>query len=114
MARDLDVPVKVVGCPTVRDKAGLASLQPKRLPVSRRTGRRASVGPLFARRRASVKIRSVARRRRGGRPGLFWGASAPLAIQYLDVVDPVDPRSDPRPDGPWLVAAAVYVGRTRA
>ncbi len=111
MVRDLDVPVKVVGCPTVRDKAGLAlSSRNAYLSAEER-----AAAPRLARslRDAEQVLKSgqgVAAARRAARAGL--GRIANARVQYLDVVDPFT-LADPRPDGPWLVAAAVFVGRTR-
>jgi pantoate--beta-alanine ligase len=111
MARDLDVPVKVVGCPTVRDKAGLAlSSRNAYLSAEER-----AAAPLLARslRDAGQVLKSgrgAAAARRAARAVL--GRIGAARIQYLDVVDPVTLGAS-RPDGPWLVAAAVYVGRTR-
>ncbi|MBP9698615.1 MAG: pantoate--beta-alanine ligase, partial [Elusimicrobia bacterium] len=111
LVRDLDVPVTVVGCPTVRDKAGLAlSSRNAYLSAEERTA-----APLLARslRDAGQVLKSgqgVAAARRAARAVL--GRIGNARVQYLDVVDPFT-LADPRPDGPWLVAAAVYVGRTR-
>ena len=45
MAKDLDLPVKIVGVPTVREKDGLAHVVTQRLPVGERTRGRADALP---------------------------------------------------------------------
>jgi pantoate--beta-alanine ligase len=112
MVKDLNVPVDVVACPTVREPSGLA-LSSRNLalsmeerlaaPLVRRALREA--GQVLKSRRnvaqAKRAARTVLRKIPGGR------------IQYVDIVDPVSLGPPSRATGPYLLATAVYVGRTR-
>lgn len=111
MVLDLNVPVTVVGCPTVRESSGLAlSSRNAYLSHSERAAapllRRAlrTAGQVLKSRRnrraAQRAARAVLRRILGAR------------VQYVDILDP-DTLDVPRKTGPFLLAAAVYVGRTR-
>lgn len=110
MARDLNLAVKIVGAPTVREKDGLAMssrnqyLSPeerKQAPIIRKALLAAK-----ARSGSATQLKEVA---------LKVIAQAPLArVDYLEVVDaktlsPVAGRRTPD----MLMAAAVFFGRTR-
>lgn len=111
MVSDLDVPVKVVACPTVRDPSGLALssrnafLSPEErgaAPLLRRALRAAGQVLKSRRNRTEAKraARKLLRQIRGVR------------VQYLEIVDP-NTLMTPEDSGPFLLAAAVYVGQTR-
>lgn len=111
MVRDLDVPVKVIGCPTVRDAAGVAlSSRNAYLSAEERVA-----APLLAR---SLRAAEQVLKSGHGAAAARSAAKSVLdrisngRVQYFEVVDPVT-LTAPRSQGPWLVATAVYVGRTR-
>jgi pantoate--beta-alanine ligase len=112
MVRDLDLPVQVVPCPTVRASTGLAlssrnallsSEEQAAAPLLRRALRVA--GQVIKSRRNFAEARRAARAVLRGIPG--------VRVQYFDIVDPHTLGPLPKKPGPILVAAAVRVGRTR-
>lgn len=113
LAADFNVPVQIVGVPTVREPDGLALSSRNRLlrPDERRiavvlyealqvAGSRVASGV-----RDTAKIREeaeqVIRRQEGAR------------LEYLDIVDPVDMQPVSSIDGPVVVAGAIWLGATR-
>jgi pantoate--beta-alanine ligase len=111
LVADLNVPVKIVACPTVRERSGLALssrnayLSPEEraaAPFLRRALRAAGQvlksrrNPAQAKRAAINILREVGEAR----------------VQYLEILDP-ETLGAPKKKGPVLLAAAVYVGRTR-
>jgi pantoate--beta-alanine ligase len=112
LVRDLDVPVRIVPCPTVREKDGLALSSRNRYlsPAERRAAPllrralRAAAQVLRSRRDAAAAERTARRLLAGG---------GVRRVQYVSVVDPrtLAPLRGGR--GPARVAAAVFVGRTR-
>lgn len=114
MVRDLNVPVKIVPCPTVREKDGLALSSRNRYlsPAERRTASRLpsalreAVQVIESAPRISVdRIRRAVRRR--------LEAGGGVKTQYVAVVDPetLAPLREAR--GRALVAVAAHVGKTR-
>ncbi len=113
MTRDLDLPIEIVGCPTVRESDGLAMSS------------RNSLLSADERRRALVLYQSLEEARRliesGQRdPGVVAGAmrrivegGRPAAIDYISVVNPETMQPVERIVGPVLVALAVRIGTTR-
>ena len=111
LVRDLDVPVRVVPCPTVREQDGLALSSRNRYLTP--AERRAAPHLRLALRTAAQVLRS-----RRNAPAAERAARAALArgglrrIQYVSVVEPRTLRPwEGR--GPARIAAAIYVGRTR-
>jgi pantoate--beta-alanine ligase len=113
MVRDLDVPVRIEGVPTVREADGLAlSSRNQRLSLEERelatclyqalteAGRHISAGVRDA---GVVKNAAAAKIPRDER----------LRLEYLEVVDPGDMQPVEQIDGPVLVAGALWVGSTR-
>ena len=111
MVKDLHVPVKIRLCPTVREPSGLAlSSRNAYLSPEERTA-----APLLRRAlRAAGQVlksrRNLPEARRAARTVLrqIFGAR----VQYFEILDP-DTLSVPKTSGPFLLAAAVYVGKTR-
>jgi pantoate--beta-alanine ligase len=113
LARDLDIPVRIVGVPTVREADGLAlsSRNAYLSPAERR------VAPNLARilRRIGAALAAqpgaVASEIAQGRGGL---ESAGLAVEYLEIreADTLAPVTE-TVIGPARVFAAVHLGRTR-
>jgi pantoate--beta-alanine ligase len=113
MVRDLDVPVQIVGVPTVREADGLALSSRNRLlsPAERRT----ALALPRALREAEALIRGGMLdpdevKRAAGR---HLEGLAGARLEYLEVVDPVELQPVGRIEGPVLVAAALWVGGTR-
>jgi pantoate--beta-alanine ligase len=113
MVRDLDVPVEVVGCPTVREPDGLAL-----------SSRNTYLGP-EERQAATVLHRALCAARDLWRSGERDAdalrramsdvlAAEPLArVDYVSAADPVSLREVDRATGPVLLSMAVFVGRAR-
>jgi pantoate--beta-alanine ligase len=113
MTRDLDFPIEIVGCPTVREPDGLAM-----------SSRNALLAP-DERSRALVLHRALdAARRlvaRGERDAAALTAAMqaivaegrPAGVDYLSIVDAATLQPVARLERPVLVALAVRIGRTR-
>jgi len=111
MVRDLDVPVEVVGCPTVRDPDGLA-VSSRNLYLS--PGQRAQALALSQALRGveaqwdgdADHARAMLTSRLGAAPG--------IRLDYAEVVDPetLEPLEGVV-DGPAQAVVAAYVGATR-
>jgi pantoate--beta-alanine ligase len=113
LTRDLDLPVEVIGCPTVREADGLALssrnsyLEPadrQAAPVLYRA-LRAARDRWTAGERDAEALRTILR-------GVL--AAEPRArTDYLSVADPETFRERDRADPPTLLLLAVFVGRAR-
>lgn len=115
MARDLFLPVELVGHPTVRDADGLAlSSRNRYLSAADRERARAVPEALSAAVRAyAAGERDVAALREIARGVLAAGADA---VEYVDLREPVDLDALPArlaDDGRAVLAVAVRVGGTR-
>jgi pantoate--beta-alanine ligase len=113
MVRDLNVPIRVEGVPTVREADGLA-LSSRNLRLSAEERRLAPVLYTALREVAAaldggVRDADTARSRAAAR----IPEDPRLRLEYLDVVDTVtfQPVSDIR--GPVTIAGALWVGNTR-
>ena len=109
MVRDLNLPLKIVGVPTVREKDGLA-LSSRNQYLSPEERQQAPV---------IRKALLAARKQSGSVQQLLQTASeairkAPLArIDYIEAVDADTLTPVSKKKGPLLIAAAVFFGRTR-
>ncbi|MEW6252294.1 MAG: pantoate--beta-alanine ligase, partial [Planctomycetota bacterium] len=113
MVRDLDLPIEIVGCATVRVPDGLAL-----------SSRNALLSP-DERQRATALYRSLCAARdriQGGErsaPAVLMDmrriveAVRPEQIDYISIVDPQTLEDVHQIQGPVLVALAVRIGRTR-
>lgn len=113
MVRDLNLPVQIVGCPTVREPDGLA-LSSRNAYLSPQERARA-VCLYQALQEARTRIlrgerdaRAVAEAMRA-----VVQAAAPERIDYIELVDPQTMQPVQRIEGPVLAALAVFIGRTR-
>lgn len=113
MARDLNIPVAVVGVPTVREPDGLAlSSRNQRLsPEERR------IAPVFfqalqaARERIAAGVEDAGEVRQAALAVL--GRQPHVRVEYLEIVDPAEMQPVDPIQGPVRVAGAVWLGSTR-
>jgi pantoate--beta-alanine ligase len=113
LARDLDLPVEIVGCPIVREGDGLAmsSRNAYLAPDERRAATVLSRALRAAHRRWQEGERDADVLRSALRTVL---ESEPRArVDYASVADPDTFRELQRIDGPALLLLAVFVGRAR-
>ena len=113
MVSDLDVPVEIVGVPTVREADGLALSSRNRLLSAEE---RAKAIALYN------ALRSVERAIAAGErdaAALLRAASATIPadpairLEYLQIVDPEELQPASTVAGPVIVAGAMWVGTTR-
>ena len=113
MVRDLDVPVEIVGCPTVREPDGLALssrnsyLDPedrRAAPVLNRALQAARTAWEAGERRADALRDAMAR---------VLAAEPRARVDYVSVADPLTFRELDVLEGPALLSMAVFVGRAR-
>jgi pantoate--beta-alanine ligase len=113
MVGDLNMPVEIVGVPTVRDADGLAlSSRNVRLNPGERSQ---AIALYLALREAERAIAGGERDARAveRRAAAVVPLDASLRLEYLEVVDPVDLQRVDRIEGTVLVAGALWVGSTR-
>jgi pantoate--beta-alanine ligase len=113
MVVDLNIPVDIVGVPTVREADGLAlSSRNVRLSTEERSKALALYRALREADRAIAggerDARAVERRAAAVIP-----PDGSLRLEYLEIVDPVELQRVDRIDGTVLVAGALWVGNTR-
>ena len=111
MVRDLNVPVEIVPVPTVRESDGLAiSSRNRHLTPEERELAAVLPSALFAARdRVLAGERSVGRLA-SGNESLFPGA---VRLEYFSCVDPETLQPVSTIHSTVLIAAAIWVGRTR-
>lgn len=111
MVRDLDLPVEIVACPTVRDTDGLA-LSSRNVYLSPEERERALALPRVL--RCVERLVRTGERRTDVLEGVAREGLADVdAVDYVALVDPDSLEPVRRVDGPVLVCAAVRVGTTR-
>jgi pantoate--beta-alanine ligase len=112
MVRDLNVPVQVVGVPTVREPDGLAlSSRNQRLSREERL-----IAPALYR-----ALDIAAKRIAMGEPqpekvkleALAELNRPEIRVEYFEIADPAEMQPAGRIEGPVLVAAAIWIGSTR-
>jgi pantoate--beta-alanine ligase len=113
LVRDFNVPVTIVGVPTVREPDGLAlSSRNQRLDAGERELARSLYQALCeARRQISSGVTDPAAVTRSACARV--PADRRLRLEYLEVVGPDDMQPVERVEGPVLVAGALWVGSTR-
>lgn len=112
MARDLDIPITIVPCPTIREADGLA--------LSSRNVRLSPAERAVAPNLSSVLLRTAERVARGSPvlPTLAEARAAILAagyreVEYLEVRDEADLRPMTSLDRPARLLVAAWLGGTR-
>jgi len=111
MVRDLDLPVEIVGCPTVRDPDGLA-LSSRNALLSPEERARA---PALHR----ALVTAAGRLRNGGDAACLADAAAGIAaagfsaVDYVELRDAEDLAPMQRLDRPARLLAAAHIGRAR-
>jgi pantoate--beta-alanine ligase len=113
LVADLNVPVEIVGVPTVREPDGLAlSSRNQRLrPEERKLAIVLYEALSVAKARIAAGVRDAGEVRDAARHVV--SAREGVTLEYLEIVDPVDIQPVERIDGPVLVAGAIWVGGTR-
>ncbi len=114
MVRDLNMPVTIVGCPTVREADGLAlsSRNAYLTPAERAVAPQIYAGlrlakNLFDQGETDAAALEAAVRR-------HWEKNlAPGRVDYLSIVDKSDLQPLARVDGPAVMATAVRLGKSR-
>jgi len=113
MVKDLNIPVEIVACPTVRDADGLAlsSRNQHLSPEQRRVAPALYQALLAAQALISAGVREVAEAKAAALAVL---AHQPLIkIEYLEIVDPDEMQPVEVITGPVRIAAAIWLGSTR-
>ncbi|MER8465705.1 pantoate--beta-alanine ligase [Mesorhizobium sp. M1396] len=112
MARDLDIPITIVACPTVREADGLA--------LSSRNVRLSPAQRAVAPKLSSVLLKTAERLGRGSPvlPTLAESRAAILAagyreVEYLELREEADLHPMPSLDRPARLLAAAWLGGTR-
>jgi pantoate--beta-alanine ligase len=113
LASDFNVPVEIVGVPTVREPDGLAiSSRNQRLqPDERRIATVLYEGLKAAQARVASGERDPARVAAAAREVI--SRQQPVKLEYLDIVDPSEMQPVERIDGPVIIAGAIWVGAVR-
>lgn len=112
LVADLNLPVRLVVCPTSRDDDGLArSSRNARLSADERT--RALAIPRALRAMADASASGIRHSDALRDRALDILAEALIELEYVALVDPVTFEPVPLVDRPTLVAIAARVGRTR-
>jgi pantoate--beta-alanine ligase len=113
LVRDLSLPVEVVGCPTVRDRDGLA-LSSRNVNLS--PTERAAAPVLHRALQAGAALVRAGERDLGAVRDVMAGviAAEPLvAVEYVEVVDAETLRAPLRVSGRLRLLVAARLGRTR-
>ena len=113
LVSDLNVPVEIVGVPTVREADGLAlSSRNQRLqPGERRVATvlyealKDAQARIAAGEREAARVAAAAREMIERQPA--------MKLEYLEIVDPLDMQPVARIDGPVVAAGAIWVGGVR-
>ncbi len=113
MVHDLNMPIRIVGCPIVREPDGLA-ISSRNALLSPDERRRALVlyGALCAARSAIEGGRQSTPKVLARMNEIVAGGD-PSAVDYISIVDPDTLQPVESIDAPVLVALAVWIGQTR-
>jgi pantoate--beta-alanine ligase len=114
MARDLALPVRVVACPTVRERDGLACSSRNRYltPAQREEAVKLYQALYLGRELVEQKLMNNSSRL-AKRLKQVLSTIPGSRIDYISVVDPITLAPMRRIHRPALLAAAIWIGRTR-
>ncbi|WP_027399383.1 pantoate--beta-alanine ligase [Anaerovorax odorimutans] len=113
MVRDLNMDIEIIGCPTVREKDGLAkssrnsylSVQERKAAVILHESLKLAKSMLDSGERNAAKLRDAISNKI---------TSQPLAsIVYVSIVDSITLKSVDKIEAPILIAVSVYIGKTK-
>ena len=114
MVSDLNIPVKVVAVPTVREADGLAmSSRNVYLSEEQRTSARVIYKALSLAKRSALKGERSSKKLISMMKKEIFRARPKVKIDYLEVVDPATLEKKEKVVGATLIAVAAYVGATR-
>lgn len=115
MVRDLDVPVEIVGHPTIRESDGLAlsSRNRKLIPDHRADAPRIQRALAAARDLVQTGEQSPAVYLNGAKSHLLNNAPADFSIDYLELVDSVSLQPIAKLTAPATLATACFYGPVR-
>ncbi|MCC7292859.1 MAG: pantoate--beta-alanine ligase [Phycisphaerales bacterium] len=113
LVRDLNMPIDIIGCPTVREPDGLAlsSRNAYLSPTDRAQAACLSAALFEAQRRISEGLRDPAAIISGIRKCIL--AAGPAVIQYVEIVDPQTLRPLNIIEGEGRIILAVLIGTCR-
>jgi pantoate--beta-alanine ligase len=112
LVRDLDLPVRIVACPIIREPDGLA-MSSRNIYLDAEARERATGlhRALTAAEQAVARGETEAHAVLGAARSVL--AASGIEPEYLELRSPDDLREVDRVDGPALLAVAAYVGRAR-
>jgi pantoate--beta-alanine ligase len=114
MADDLRFPMRIIGCPTVRESDGLAaSSRNRRLSAKEREESVKLYQTLFLGRELITQKIMLDPKRLQRRLMQVISTIPKVKVDYISVVDPETLESMKRIRRPAVLAAAIYVGKTR-
>lgn len=108
MVRDLDVPVEILECPTIREPDGLA-MSSRNVRLS--PEQRADAPRIYQALQAAAWLNDPRDIIRVAREQITISSMA--RIDYLELVDAETLQPDPAPDRPAILATAVFYGDVR-
>lgn len=113
MTRDLDLPIEIVGCPTVREPDGLAMSSRNALLTAQERQRSLALYRSLCSARELVQAGERTAATIVAETQRIVAAAEPKQIDYISVVDPETMQPVTQIEGPVLIALAVCIGPTR-
>ncbi len=113
MVRDLDMPVEIIGCDTVREPDGLALSSRNRYLSDDQRRRAVCLYQALCRARELIESGERDPRRVVAEMRRIVDAAEPDGVDYIEIVDPDDCQPVERIERPVLVALAVRIGPAR-
>ncbi len=113
MTRDLDMPIEIVGCPTVREPDGLAMSSRNAYLDPAQRAQATCLYRALEHARARIHAGQLSPETITAEMRAIVCGAGPCQIDYISIVDPDTMQPVPRIAGPVLVALAVRIGRTR-
>lgn len=113
MVSDLNLPVEIVGCPTLREPDGLAMSSRNRYLTPEQREQAASLSRGLNRGAGAIRAGERDARRVVAEVRAEIEQAGPAEIQYISLVDPGTLAPVATIDRAVVLALAVYIGRTR-